>query len=76
MYYDFCGNELCVGDYVAFSNRGSTDIRYGIISKIIVSDAGKVSIGVDIGKNKLLYRVGRNLIKLDQITVISKKLFE
>lgn len=76
MYYDFCGNDLSIGDYVAFSNRGSTDIRYGIIRSIKVSESGKVSIGVDIGKSKFVYRVGRNLIKLDQIAVISKKLFE
>ena len=82
--YDFCNNELLVGDWVAISLVSQTNLYFGIIKKISVSEKGNVSVGVEIkssdyysfrNKNKgLVFRCPKNLIKISREAVIERSL--
>lgn len=76
MITDFCGNELQIGDYCAFSCMGNTFLRYGIITETKTNAKGRRSIAIEYNgpynKATVLYRVSHNVIKIDKSIIAEK----
>lgn len=76
MVTDFAGNELQVGDYVAFSHRTQTELILGTIVKINMNANNRYSVSVEAkgawGKLEIRNRVPHNVIKIEKEAVIQK----
>lgn len=73
---DFFGDELQIGDHVAFSHRAQTSLAMGIIVKITTNEKGRNSITIEtnglFNKPEIIRRVQHNVIKVEKDVVIEK----
>ena len=83
--YDYFGNELQVGDWVALSMQSTTSLTYGKITIINKLQDDKINVGVEMEcynqkyrkyHTAVRYRRDFNVIKMSKELAIEKKLLE